>query len=74
MVGAAHRRGAVRAAAGCAAWDAGQQPQYDPEVRSLAAREKAKAAELAAAGRPVAASTVKHRRQRYEAAGPGRAG
>jgi hypothetical protein len=42
---------------------------YDPEVRSLAAREKAKAAELAAAGRPVAASTVKHRRQRYEAAG-----
>ena len=42
---------------------------YDPEVHSLAAREKAKAAELAAAGRPVAASTVKHRRQRYEAAG-----
>jgi transposase InsO family protein len=32
-------------------------------------REKAKAAELSAAGRPVPASTVKHRRQRWEAHG-----
>jgi putative transposase len=35
----------------------------------LTGREKAKAAELSAAGRPVPASTVKHRRQRWEAHG-----
>ena len=45
------------------------KPQYDPELTSLTAREKAKAAELAAAGRPVAVSTLKHRRQRWEARG-----
>jgi transposase InsO family protein len=45
------------------------KPQYDPEHTSLAAREKAKAAELAAAGRPVPASTLKHRRQRWQACG-----
>jgi putative transposase len=45
------------------------RPQYDPERTSLTEREKAKAAELAAAGRPVPASTVKHRRQRWEAHG-----
>ena len=45
------------------------KPQYDPERTSLTAREKAKAAELAAAGRPVAVSTLKHRRQRWEARG-----
>jgi transposase InsO family protein len=45
------------------------RPQYDPERASLTEREKAKAAELSAAGRPVPASTVKHRRQRWEAHG-----
>jgi transposase InsO family protein len=45
------------------------RPQYDPERTSLTGRERAKAAELAAAGRPVPASTVKHRRQRWEAHG-----
>jgi len=45
------------------------RPQYDPERTSLTEREKAKAAELSAAGRPVPASTVKHRRQRWEAHG-----
>lgn len=45
------------------------RPEYDPELTSLTDREKAKAAELAAAGKPVPASTVKHRRQRWEAYG-----
>jgi transposase InsO family protein len=45
------------------------RPQYDPERTSLTEREKAKAAELSAAGRTVPASTVKHRRQRWEAHG-----
>jgi transposase InsO family protein len=45
------------------------RPRYDPERTSLTEREKAKAAELSAAGRPVPASTVKHRRQRWEAHG-----
>jgi hypothetical protein len=45
------------------------KPQYDPEQTSLTARENAKAAELAAAGRPVPVSTLKHRRQRWEARG-----
>jgi hypothetical protein len=45
------------------------RPQYDPERTSLTGREKAKAAELSAAGRPVPPSTVKHRRQRWEAHG-----
>ncbi len=45
------------------------RPQYDPERTSLTERERAKAAELSAAGRPVPASTVKHRRQRWEAYG-----
>ena len=45
------------------------RPQYDPERTSLTAREKAKAAELSRPGKPVAASTVKHRRQRWEAYG-----
>jgi hypothetical protein len=40
------------------------RPAYDVERTSLAEREQAKAAELSAPGRPVAASTVKHRRQR----------
>jgi hypothetical protein len=45
------------------------RPQYDPERTSLTERERSKAAELTAAGRPVPASTVKHRRQRWEAHG-----
>ena len=45
------------------------RPQYDPDRTSLTERERSKAAELAAAGRPVPASTVKHRRQRWEAHG-----
>ena len=45
------------------------KPQYDPELRSLTARETAKAGELAAAGHRVSASTLKHRRQRWEAIG-----
>jgi transposase InsO family protein len=44
-------------------------PRYDPEQTSLTAREKAKAAELTAAGHPVAVSTLKHRRQRWDARG-----
>jgi transposase InsO family protein len=45
------------------------KPEYDPERTSLTGRERAKAAELSAAGKPVPASTVKHRRQRWEAYG-----
>ena len=45
------------------------KPQYDPELHSLTAREKAKASELAAAGHRVSVSTLKHRRQRWEAIG-----
>jgi hypothetical protein len=45
------------------------KPQYDPERTSLTGREKAKADELAAAGHPVPVSTLKHRRQRWEARG-----
>ncbi len=44
-------------------------PRYDPGRHSLTAREKAKAAELAAAGHRVSVSTLKHRRQRWEARG-----
>jgi hypothetical protein len=52
------------------------RPAYDVERTSLAGREQAKAAELSAApDRPVAASTVKHRRQRWQAEGlPGLVG
>jgi Mu transposase, C-terminal len=45
------------------------RPEYDVERTSLREREQAKAAELSAPGRPVAASTVKHRRQRWQAEG-----
>jgi len=45
------------------------RPEYDPERTSLTERERAKAAELSAEGKPVPASTVKHRRQRWEAHG-----
>jgi hypothetical protein len=45
------------------------RPECDPERTTLTGRERAKAAELTAEGRPVTASTVKHRRQRWEARG-----
>lgn len=45
------------------------KPEYDPRWQSLTRRERAKAAELVAAGHRVRASTVKHRRQRYQAQG-----
>ncbi len=45
------------------------RPQYDPAVYSLAQREEAKAAELAAADEQVTARTVKRKRQRYETQG-----
>jgi len=43
--------------------------EYDPRRQSLTRRERAKAAELVAAGHRVTASTVKHRRQRYQSEG-----
>jgi len=49
--------------------DAVARPEYDPKHQSLTRREQAKAAELTAAGYQVTASTVKRRRQRYEAHG-----
>jgi hypothetical protein len=45
------------------------KPEYDPVAVSLTRREKAKAAELTAAGRPVTASAIAKRRRRYEARG-----
>jgi len=45
------------------------RPEYDPAAVSLTSREQAKAAELTAAGRPVTASAIAKRRQRYEARG-----
>jgi hypothetical protein len=42
------------------------RPEFDPEHNSLAQRERAKAAELTAAGHPMTASGVKQRRQRYQ--------
>ncbi|MFF1418377.1 hypothetical protein [Streptomyces sp. NPDC058280] len=40
--------------------------ECDPACRSLAERERAKAAELAALGEEVTARTVKRKRQQYE--------
>ena len=45
------------------------RPGYDVQRTSLREREQAKAAELSTPDRPVAASTVKHRRQRWQAEG-----
>ena len=39
--------------------------EYDPQVRTLAQREEAKAAELSAAGMPTSAVTVRRMRARY---------
>lgn len=52
-----------------AARGARPRPEYDPATQPLSRRERAKAEELSAAGHKVTASTVKHRRQRYEAQG-----
>jgi len=46
------------------------KPEYDPVVRSLAERERAKAAELAGAGEQrVSAGTVRRKRLHYQAGG-----
>jgi putative transposase len=45
------------------------RPEYDVGRTSLRERERAKAAELSTPDRPVSASTVKHRRQRWQAEG-----
>ena len=45
------------------------RPGFDPAAYSLAQREQAKAAELAASGEKVTARTVKRKRQRYQARG-----
>jgi hypothetical protein len=45
------------------------RPQFDPQQRSLAEREAAKAAELAAAGRKITARSVRDRRHRYQTDG-----
>ncbi|WP_316959746.1 DDE-type integrase/transposase/recombinase [Streptomyces sp. TRM68367] len=42
------------------------RPEFDPKRHSLAQRERAKAAELTAAGHQVSASGIKQRRQRYQ--------
>lgn len=42
------------------------RPEFDPKHCSLAQRERAKAAELTAAGHQVSASGLKQRRQRYQ--------
>ncbi|MDG4801063.1 Mu transposase C-terminal domain-containing protein [Micromonospora sp. WMMD980] len=47
----------------------GPRPEYDPVVQSLARRERAKVAELNAAGCPAAISTVRRYRLRYQAQG-----
>jgi hypothetical protein len=45
------------------------RPEYDPARRSLAEREQAKVAELAAAGQPVGVRTLQRMRQRYRDGG-----
>ncbi|WP_031223477.1 Mu transposase C-terminal domain-containing protein [Streptomyces roseochromogenus] len=49
--------------------DARPRPEYDPARHSLTARERAKAAELTAAGYRVSVSTVGNFRRRYQAEG-----
>ncbi|MFJ3498833.1 Mu transposase C-terminal domain-containing protein [Streptomyces sp. NPDC086091] len=43
----------------------GPRAEYDPDTRTLAQREEAKAAELSAAGMPASAVTVRRMRARY---------
>jgi hypothetical protein len=45
------------------------RPEYDPQTRTVAQREAAKAAELSDSGYDVSAFTVRRKRQRYEARG-----
>jgi len=45
------------------------RPDYDPALRSMVAREAAKAAELTAAGTPTAERTVRRMRRRYRQQG-----
>jgi hypothetical protein len=45
------------------------RPEYDPAVVSLSRRERAKAAELSAAGHPVSVSAITKRRRRYQEQG-----
>ena len=45
------------------------RPEYDAGRTTLREREQAKSAELSTPDRPVSASTVKHRRQRWQAEG-----
>ena len=45
------------------------RPEYDPAVFSLTRRERAKAAELTAAGHPVTASAIAKRRRHYQEQG-----
>ncbi|CAL9633132.1 hypothetical protein SUDANB43_06109 [Streptomyces sp. enrichment culture] len=49
--------------------DALPRPEYDPARHSLTARERAKAAELTAAGYRVSVSTIGNFRRRYQAEG-----
>lgn len=49
--------------------DAGPRPEHDPARHSLTARERAKAAELTAAGFRVSVSTVGNFRRRYQIEG-----
>ncbi|CAM5477090.1 DDE-type integrase/transposase/recombinase OS=Streptomyces tendae OX=1932 GN=GUR47_25440 PE=4 SV=1 [Streptomyces tendae] len=49
-----------------APYGAAPRPEFDPRLRSLAERERAKAAELTRAGHRVSASGIKQRRQRYQ--------
>ncbi|MFI1068163.1 transposase [Streptomyces spororaveus] len=54
---------------GGAGSDGPVRAEYDPDARTLAQREEAKAAELSAAGRPTSAVTVRRMRARYRREG-----
>ncbi|MGW3461363.1 transposase [Streptomyces olivaceoviridis] len=54
---------------GCAELDGRGRAEYDPTVRSMAEREAAKAAELAAQGEAVSVATVRRMRARYREQG-----
>ena len=69
MVGAAHRRGADRGAAGRARRGRSRGRSTTRRSVTLTRREQAKAAELTAAGHPVTASAVAKRRRRYQEQG-----
>jgi hypothetical protein len=50
------------------------RPDYDPATRTLSQRENAKAAELAASGRPIGVRTLQRMRARYPAGSMGAGG